>query len=88
LNLIRGNFDVTACSVAQVKPRHGTNHLPAFMPDGISIAKNGEVRRLRETDSSDDERSELERSRHSKFSGFKRNSQVQSFKFRSFHVNG
>jgi hypothetical protein len=41
------------------------------MPDGISIAKNGKVRRLRETDSSDDERSELERSRHREFSGFK-----------------
>ena len=71
LDLIRGNFDVTACGVAQVKPRHGANHLPAFMPDGISIAKNGKVRRLRETDSSDDERSELERSRHREFSRFK-----------------
>jgi hypothetical protein len=49
------------------------------MPDGISIAKNGEVRRLRETDSSDDERSELERSRHRKILRFQTNSQVSKF---------
>jgi hypothetical protein len=45
------------------------------MPDGISIAENGKIRRLRDTDSSDDERSELERSRHRKSSG----SKVSSF---------
>jgi len=42
-NLIRRDFDVTACRVTEVKPGDLANNLPTLVPDRISVAQDGEI---------------------------------------------
>jgi len=47
LNLIRRDFDVTACRVTEVKPGDLANNLPTLVPDRISVAQDGEIGGMR-----------------------------------------
>jgi len=53
LNLIRRDFDVTACRVTEVKPGHPANNLSMLVPDRISVTQDGEIGGIRKGGCSD-----------------------------------